>query len=317
MIGEELIPKIVSAARKREPKRAMIHLPAGFSHLAVELEKQLSKFTEPLFWSEGCFGACDIPHLQAKFLKCDLIISVGHAPMRHWNKLQVPVVFVEYQKGKPEDLKVPEVPGKKIVLVASNQFLHLIPEAKSQLGKMGKKVLIGKSGVMCSYPGQVTGCDFVSATQFKGKADSVLLLGEGSFHSSGLAEGSGLPAFQLDPSEGQLRKIEQVISKKINFLYAKEKIGILVSTKPGQEHLTTALALKKKLEKMGKTVLILAGDTFSPSIRNFSDIELLITAGCPRLADDDEAFGIPILPAGEVIKRLAVAQKDAFYGQIK
>ncbi|MFH0961810.1 MAG: diphthamide synthesis protein [archaeon] len=307
--GEVLLPKILSEIRNAKAKRILIHLPAGFSNLAFEIQRTAPKKKQILFWSEGCYGACDIPHLQARALKCGLILSIGHSPMRHWNKLQVPVRFVEYSKGRPEDLRIPEsvnaIPGKKIALVASNQFLHLIPEAKRQLRRAGKVPLVGKSGAMCSVDGQVTGCDFVSAARFRGRADAVLILGEGSFHSSGLVDAAGIPCYQLDPAEGLLKLISPEKSKKINFLYAKGRFGILVSSKPGQEHLGLALELKKKLEAIGKTAIILAGETFSSQIRNFSDIEVLITAACPRISDDSESYGLPILSAEQVLTALA------------
>lgn len=312
--GLELVGQILSLANKSKAKRIMIHLPAGLSHLAKELEEKRPKGKEFLFWSDGCYGACDIPHLQAKFFKCQLVISVGHSPMRHWNKLAVPVVFAEYFKGHPSDLKLPEIPGKKIAIVASNQFLHLIPEAKSQLKKAGKIPLVGKSGVMCSVDGQVTGCEFVSALQFKKKADSILILGEGNFHSSGLVESCELPCYQLDPAEGILRKLEpKGPGKKINFLYAKNLFGLLVSAKPGQEHLSVALGIKARLEAIGKRAIVLAADTFSPSIRNFSEIEVLVTCACPRLSDDWELYEIPVLSAEEVLRELS--KIEAFSGK--
>jgi len=317
--GLELVPKIHSVIAKTKAKRILIHLPAGLSHLAFELESKRPKGKSFVFWNEGCYGACDIPHLQAKFFKCKLIISVGHSPMRHWNRLAVPTVFVEYSKGKSEDLKLPEIPGKRIVLVSSNQFLHLIPEAKRQLKKMGKLPLVGKSGVMCSVDGQVTGCDFVSAVQFRKKADSVLILGEGNFHSGGLVEAAGLPCYQVDPAEGVLRKLEPDLKRKnrLNFLYGMDVFGILVSAKPGQEHLSLAFSVKEKLEALGKKAIILGGDTFSPmTIGNFPEIQVVITCACPRISDDSENYSLPILPAEDVLKSLSLSgKKDKFFSQ--
>ncbi len=317
--GLELPPKIISAVRKRKPKpkRVLVHLPAGLAHLAMRISDGLAG-TELLFWGEGCYGACDIPHVQARALGCDLVVSVGHSPMRHWNRLAVPTIFVEYFKGRSEDLRIPEISSGSIALVASNQFLHLLKPAKKILEARGKEVFLGKSGVMCSYDGQVTGCDFVAATSVKRKANAVMILGEGDFHSSGLAEACApLPVYQLDPAQGELKKVEPVKRKKISFLYAKERFGILVSFKPGQEHLALAEAIKRKLESMGKKAVMIAGDAFTPSVRNFSDVQVLITVACPRMFDDDEAYGIPILSAEEVLRALSVGErkKDSFYSQ--
>ena len=64
-----------------------------------------------------------------------------------------------------------------------------------------------------------------------------------------------------------------------------KEIGIIVSTKPGQERLKKAFDLKKRIKD--KNCYIFAADTINPAeFDNFNFIECWINTACPRFADD-------------------------------
>ncbi len=71
----------------------------------------------------------------------------------------------------------------------------------------------------------------------------------------------------------------------MKFLNA-EKVGILISTKPGQENLKRAIELKKRL-KDKKFYLFLCNEIDARQFENF-DIQAWINTGCPRM--DFEGF---------------------------
>ena len=136
---------------------------------------------------------------------------------------------------------------------------------------------------------QILGC---SKPQFPKNTKAILLISSGRFHAVSLAIETKIPIYILE--QDKLRKIseEEIASfekKKLasymQFLNS-ETIGILVSTKPGQENLKRALALKNKL-KNKKSYLFLNNEIDTRQFPNF-DIESWINTACPRM--DFEGF---------------------------
>jgi diphthamide biosynthesis enzyme Dph1/Dph2-like protein len=70
----------------------------------------------------------------------------------------------------------------------------------------------------------------------------------------------------------------------LNYLNA-EKVGILISTKPGQQRLKKALELKKKL-KDKKSYLFMANNLDTNEFENFG-LKSWINTACPRIDLDN------------------------------
>jgi 2-(3-amino-3-carboxypropyl)histidine synthase len=93
------------------------------------------------------------------------------------------------------------------------------------------------------------------------------------------------------------KKIIKISAKKIQELKAKQrtalikyfqadKIGILVSTKPGQENLEKAINLKNKLKKKNKQVFVFVSNNIDiAQFENFN-IDSWVNTACPGLARD-------------------------------
>lgn len=140
---------------------------------------------------------------------------------------------------------------------------------------------------------QILGC---SKPKFSKDTKAVLLISSGKFHAVSLAVESNLPVYILEADK--LRKIsEEEISslrkrKKasyIKFLNA-DKIGILISTKPGQENLQKAISLKNKMKK--DSYLFISNDINTKEFENFSEIQSWINTACPRLDFDSSVINI-------------------------
>lgn len=132
---------------------------------------------------------------------------------------------------------------------------------------------------------QILGC---SKPKISPSTKSILLIGSGKFHAISLAKETQKPVFILE--KNNLSKISQEeisqIEKKqkasfLKFLSAK-KIGILISTKPGQENLKKALALKKQI-KNKSSYLYIANEINPTEFENFLQIDSWINTACPRL----------------------------------
>jgi 2-(3-amino-3-carboxypropyl)histidine synthase len=90
--------------------------------------------------------------------------------------------------------------------------------------------------------------------------------------------------------------------------FSKAKtIGILISSKPGQENLKSAEVVKEQLEKKGKKVYMFYFDTLIPEeLLNFPQIEAWVNTACPRISIDDiERFDKPVVDAKDILKQMA------------
>jgi len=284
--------------------RILLQFPEGLKKHALEHAKEYEKKGHTVFISSApCYGACDLALEEAKTVKADKIIHFGHAPFIK-KKLPVKVEYVEFHidvnlkniRKSASQLKE----FKKIALATTVQHVHQLKEMKKIFEKTGKKVLIGR-GALAFYPGQVLGCDAGAVLSVSDKADAVVFIGDGLFHP--LAIGVEKPVFVIHPKSGQVRKINSEIERLkkkrkgilTRALYSKT-FGILLSTKPGQSNVKLAEEIKKKLEKKGKKAEILVSNSFDPlSLQNFQSFECYVTTACPRISEDSDIYGKPVL----------------------
>lgn len=169
---------------------------------------------------------------------------------------------------------------RELFLVYSIQF-------KGQAETM-KKALESK-GIKVKGFQQVLGCTKLK-TQFP-----ILLISQGRFHALNLAvqnpkypliiysNGSSLAITRKEIEE--IQKNKQLMLNK--FLHANT-IGILVSTKPGQENIKQAEELKNKINKKypEKKVFIFISSSINISEFENFDIDIFINTACPGLARD-------------------------------
>ncbi len=172
---------------------------------------------------------------------------------------------------------------KNIAICYSIQFKDLAKNIKKYLSKT-KSISLFQQVLGCSKP------------RISQDTEAILLISEGKFHAIGLSLETGKKVFVYENKkfisikQEEIKKYQQKKkSSYLRFLYA-DKIGILVTTKQGQERLERALKLKQKLEKQNpeKKVYIFITNNINPNeFENFPDIECWINTACPRL---DMAF---------------------------
>ena len=133
---------------------------------------------------------------------------------------------------------------------------------------------------------QVLGC-----SQIHPKA-SLLLIGSGRFHAINLAYSTGQEVYVYDfnltkITKEEIAQAQKTEKAKLSLFANAEKIGILVSIKPGQKRLKEAEALKIKIEKKfkKKVYLFLADNINIGEFENF-DINFWINTSCPGLELD-------------------------------
>ena len=163
---------------------------------------------------------------------------------------------------------------KKIALFYSIQFKTQAEELRKQL----------KTKKTTNFS-QVLGC---SKPKISKSTKAILLIGSGRFHGISLAQETNLPVFILENNKlTEIFQIEVDILKQkqkaslVKYFNAK-KIGILISTKPGQENLTRAINLKKSI-KNKSSYLYIANEINPAEFENFPQIESWVNTACPRM----------------------------------
>ena len=187
-------------------------------------------------------------------------------------------------KSRVNSKKILEISKKlpnNIAITYSIQFQEIAKDIKKILSKKHK---------ITSFI-QVLGC---SKPKFS-KTDAVLLIGSGRFHAISLACETKLPIYILEKhnlSKITNQDIEKLQKTKkaayLKFLNAN-KLGILISTKPGQNRLKHALNIKDQIKK--KSYLFLSNNINTLEFENFT-IDSYINTGCPRLDMDSTIINI-------------------------
>ena len=180
---------------------------------------------------------------------------------------------------------------KTLMLMGTVQFTKQLPHIKKQLEQAGKKAILFQ-GVHDEHTGQVLGCDIFREKRTK---EAYLYIGDGLFHPTALLYDNEQPVYYYNPFNEEMVKLTQkdmrsVLNKRkasMARFYAAEKIGILVTTKPGQNNMNAAMELKKRLKEKEKEGYIFLEDTLNiQQLENFPFIDCWVNTACPRIVED-------------------------------
>jgi len=204
-------------------------------------------------------------------------------------------------------VKIGDLPYRRIGLVSTAQYVHKLPEIAEILGS---RAIIGKGTT--PNPGQVLGCNASAAKAVETDAECFVYIGDGDFHPLKVLETTDKPVYVLEPAGLNIRELdEKERMKRLKILHARvsrfsdaRTIGIMVSTKPGQERMETALGFKKTL-KDKKAFIFLANEINPVAFTGFS-VDVWVNTACPRISDDK--FDIPVVNYSDLIEILG--EKD-------
>lgn len=190
-----------------------------------------------------------------------------------------------------------KVECKKIGLVTTAQFVEDLDEIRKRLEKAGKTVVISLGR---PNPGQVLGCDARAA---KG-ADCYIYIGTGHFHPLRVALETGKPVYMAHPSGGiervsddEIMKHEKIKAARLHRFKEARTVGVLVSTKPGQNRMEQAMGLREKL-RGEKETFIFAANEIKPDYLTGYDVDAWVNTACPRMAED--RFEKPVVDISEI-----------------
>ena len=173
---------------------------------------------------------------------------------------------------------------KNLAIAYSIQFQEIANEIKT---------LLSSSHNITSCI-QVLGC---SKIQTPKQTQAILLITQARFHATGLAINTNLPIYTIEHdtfskvSEQEMRQFEK--RQKISYLkfLNADNVGVIVSTKLGQQNLKKALELKNKL-KDKNTYLYMGNDISTQEFENFPQIQCWVNTACPRLDMDSNIVNV-------------------------
>jgi diphthamide biosynthesis enzyme Dph1/Dph2-like protein len=201
------------------------------------------------------------------------------------------ILYIE-SKQKNLSLKLPNGELKKLpktlFLVYSIQYLELARAIKKQLEQNNIKIEKFQ---------QILGCSTIKTNS------PILLVGTGRFHATNLYLQAQEEVYLLENNKitkVSKQEIEKIKAKKrtalIKFLKFKN-IGILVTTKPGQENLIQAIKLKERFEKQGKNAFIFISNNIDINQFENFNIDSWVNTACSGLAmDNPDIINIIDLP---------------------
>ncbi len=298
--------------------RIILQFPEGLKAKAMgEMAKLEAQGHEVFIAAAPCYGACDLCLDEARNVKAEKIIHFGHAEFMKV-KADIEIEYrpyfseIDWKVGKKVLDKAAkllhEIDAKRVSLVFPVQHLENSKRVKAELEKTGFQVKFGMGGAHVRHAGQVLGCDSDAAVN-AGKVDAVLYFGGGKFHPTGLP--STKPVLCADPHLGdsywitdEIRRVERKRQGSILAATEAKSFGILVSTKCGQINMAGARMAKKLLEKKGRKAALLVANELSPvSLANFMSFDAYINTACPRINDDTDNYGKPVVNVAD-LKRL-------------
>jgi 2-(3-amino-3-carboxypropyl)histidine synthase len=190
---------------------------------------------------------------------------------------------INAELNKKKILEISKKLPKEIEIAYSIQYKEIASEVKSILSKNHK---------INSFT-QVLGC---SSLKQKKQTQAILLISSGKFHAYSLALETKTPVFLLDSNKLiKISKLDiQELEKRKKVSYLKflnaDRVGILVSTKPGQENLQRAIDFKKSVKEK-KLYLFLSNELNKSEFENFP-INSWVNTACPRLDMDSSIINI-------------------------
>ncbi|VVB56868.1 2-(3-amino-3-carboxypropyl)histidine synthase [uncultured archaeon] len=306
--------------------RILLQFPQGLKMHALQEAAKFEQSGHEVFLSAtACWGACDLALEEAKAIGAERLVHYGHAQFGD-KPVVVRGIEIEYRLypitvdlGVLKEALPLLKDYKKIGLVTTVSHIHQLDDMKKILAEgdpAHPHQTFTSRGGLAILEGQVLGCDSSAADKLAGKVDALLYFGGGEFHPLGIK--ADKPVFAVNPYARSSMQINDIIRRKqkkeqgmlIATAQAK-RIGILVSTKSGQFNIHAAENAKKKLLAAGipQVSILVTGEVDFNSLQDFNSFDAYITTACPRLVDDSERVGKPIVNLAQLPALLKMAKE--------
>ena len=291
------ISDLVRKLHQRGARTVALQFPAGLKRRAAEYATSLKEAGFAVIISgDPCYGACDLA--LDTLDHADVLVHIGHTPVDDRKNVIFEPYPVDFDVGVLANA-LPHLKEKIVGLVTTVQHVHLIPGMEAFLREKGNDVRVADGGTRAPNRGQVLGCSFAAARATK--APEILFVGTGVFHPIGIALSTGARVVALDPLTGIAQEVSGDALLRRRFAVIEkargaETIGIIVSSKCGQER----LALAERLSVLSPKAVIVTMREVSPDELLNLGFACYVNTACPRLAYDDQVrFPAPVLSPQE------------------
>ncbi len=286
-----------------------LQLPEGLKIRATEISEYLSDKTgvDTLIVGLPCYGACDLYDYKGK---TDALVHFGHSPIPSQGD-DPNVMYIESRSDVTLDDSVmdslKDLP-ERIGLLATVQYLGLIPMVKAILEKNGRKVSVGVGDRRIAYPGQVLGCNCSSAEAVIDDVDAFLFIGEGDFHPLAAAFGVNKDIIVLNPVTKEVRNMaetrDRILRKRFAAIQSAsnaQSFLVIVCSKVGQNRSAEADMIIEKIRTHGLKAYKAILEEINPISLTSYRVDAYVNTACPRVAMDDSAkYDRPMLTIPEL-----------------
>ena len=283
--------------RQRGAETVALQFPAGLKRQAWGVASRLRDAGFAVIVSgDPCYGACDLA-LDALSM-ADVLVHFGHAPVE-----ELPDVIYEPVQADFDvtilERALPLLAGRSVGLVTTVQHVHMIDAMAAFLRSKGIECRTAPGDHRSPAVGQVLGCSYEAARA--AGADEILYVGTGVFHPLGIQLATRARVVALDPYTGEAQVVDASRLLRQRFAVIErarnaESIGIILSTKSGQQR----LALARRLATLSDKAVIVAMREVCPDELLNLGFSAYVNTACPRLAYDDQVrFSVPVLTPAE------------------
>jgi 2-(3-amino-3-carboxypropyl)histidine synthase len=288
---------LIETLKNRGVKRVALQFPEGLKRRSVEVIAALKDAGFNVIVSgDPCYGACDLALDTLKF--ADVLVHFGHSPIETHPQVIFETYKIDFDIEMLENA-LPFLKGQSVGLVTTVQHIHLIPAMEEFLHAKRIAVIVAKGSGRTPNRGQVLGCNFAAAKATG--ADEILFVGTGLFHPIGIAISTSARVIALDPCTGDTREVNgDTLLRRRFALIEKARgaktVGIIVSTKHGQQR----MELARRLAKLSpEAVIVTMREVNADELLNLG-FSCYVNTACPRLAYDDQVrFPVPVLSPQE------------------
>ena len=309
--------RILQWVVRNKVDKVIIQAPNGLKQHVREIIDLLEENGVTVFISAShTWGGCDIVFDEAYKLGVKYVLHIGHhGPHRVTIPDNISILFIPaYFDRNPTpifDKALEEIKDKKvntISIATSVQHIKWLRELRKKALNYGFRVNIRKG--VGGLEGLVIGCEYSAIDP---EADEIFIVSGGYFHALGAALWSRKDVWKIDPYLSLYERVSyrKVVSRRLynitNAMDAK-KFLIIVSVKPGQYSMETALKAKRLIIENNRSAdIAVFNDVTMEKIQNLGKYDAYLNTACPRLAvDDSSLFPSPVINPGElkyVLKR--------------
>ena len=313
---------VVNWIRGKRYSRIAVQLPEGLRSKATEISDRIFSGTGARVTIVGdpCYGACDL-YTDYKSM-ADGLVHFGHSEIPSFPK-DDDIFFVEAFADICIEEGITKIAAslpERIGLLATVQYVKLLPSAKRILDSLGKRTVIGKGDTRIRYDGQVLGCNCSAATAVAKDIDCFLYIGEGDFHPLAAAFGAGKEMRVFDPVTSELRSVDdakdRILRKRfaaIERAKAADSFLVIVCTKAGQRRDAAAEDIIKKITSAGKKAYKVSMREITPESLLSYKADAYVCTACPRIAMDDSVrYARPMLTIPEAEAAIGIRTWDEY-----